>query len=150
MPTMIGKGVIAGLSGATFTCTLSGYVSPRLDSVGATHDAEAVALKDQEGKTIGWLWNGDEGLSMDIDFTPQGTSVANAKLAGGLPLPLSTITIAGMPSIAVGGFSDALNGALWTYLGGGKITIPADANTPATSTLRIVKRVNITSMTLIA
>lgn len=158
MANLIGKGVIVGLAGGALAgkdltgTALTGYISPRLDSIGATHEGEAVPIKDQDGKISGWIFNGDDGLSMDVDFQPQGSSIANAKLSSSLPPVLGRVEVSGLPVILVGSFADALNATTtnpWLYMGGGKITLPSDANTPATISMRLQRRSGVAASTAI-
>lgn len=148
---MIGKAVLAGVG--SVTCTISSVADKELSSASMTHNAEAVPIKDGNGVVNGYIWNDDEGISLDIEYVAQASSLANAKTASGLPVPLTAVTIANFPVISIGGFTDALNteaGTPWFYIGGGTINATGDATVPYTHKITIVKRKNITSTTAIS
>lgn len=152
MSTQIGTGHIHSLTGGALGCAaLAGYVSPNLTTLRLSHAAEVDNIKGQTGKTTGSI-SEDDTLECTFDFLPEGTTIANAKLSAGLPAANSGFTITGLPIIACGGFTDALNTNAgntqpWIYQGGGTINGPADGKW--TATLPMKRFLQITSATAI-
>jgi hypothetical protein len=129
MANQIGKGHIFGFETGAFTCsTLSGYVSPKPETLRLTHTAEVERIKSQTTGNTDSLISHDEALECTFDVIAEGTSFANAKKSAGLPAPLSGFGITGLPIIEVGAWTDAFNvttggvlGNPWVYEGGGTI-----------------------------
>lgn len=102
-----------------------GYVSPNIKTLRIRHMGEIKRIRGQKGLTTGLLSN-DEVLECAFDWVMEGTSRANARLSGRLPLLLSAVDIASLPVIIMGSFSDALNnaaltGSPWIYEGEGAV-----------------------------
>lgn len=132
---MLGKGYIHSLTGAAAAITaLSGYVSPNMQSLRAGHSADSKMIKSQAGKIAGGIYENDF-LECTIEFIPEGSTIANAKLSAGLPAAGSGVTLSGLPVIVCGGIADALNG-LWIYEAGGSINGSADGEWTATLPLK--------------
>lgn len=103
----------------------SGHVSPNLKTLRLRHVGDIKRIRGQKGLTTGLLSN-DEMLECSFDWVMEGTSRANARLSGRLPLLLSAVDIASLPVIIQGSFSDSLNntgltGSPWIYEGEGSI-----------------------------
>lgn len=150
MATQLGTGHIHSLSGGALGCTaLAGYVSPNLQTLRVTHQADALKIKSQAGKTTGAIYE-DDTIECTFEFIAEGTTIANAKLSAGLPAAGSGFTITGLPIIACGGFTDALNTnggntQPWIYEGGGTLNlVNADK---ATGTIPLKRYLQITSAT---
>lgn len=111
--------------------TITGYVSPNLQSIQLSHECDVEEIKNQVGDVAAIITR-NERLKLTIEFIPQGTSYANAKEAATILAPNCFVTIAGMPIIEVGSFADALNSADWHYGGGAQITGPSDQRWSAT------------------
>lgn len=152
MSTQLGTGHIHSLSGGALGCaSLSGYVSPNLQSLRLSHAADVEKIKGQTGKTTGIIAE-DDTIECTFEFIAEGTTIANAKKAAGIPAAGAAFTITGLPIIAMGGFTDALNTDAgntqpWIYEGGG--TINGIANGKWTGTLPMKRYLQITSGTAI-
>lgn len=72
-------------------------------------------------KTVGLIWGGEEILECTFDYIPSGATRAEAATCSKIP-PFSIWTIANLPAIAVGGFSNAYNSSDWIYTGGASIS----------------------------
>lgn len=143
MPTLLGKGQIQRLTGGTIANSVTGYVSPNMQSLRLTHGADKKTTKSQSGITTA-AYYADESLELEIDFIPEADTIANAKKAAYTPAPGDAVTMSGLPIINIGGFADALNSALWIYEGS-NLTGPADANW--TGGMKLVRHIGITSLT---
>ena len=155
MATLIGKAQITTMSGATMymlAAQTSTTSAPNFQSGSISHEGNVKETMNQSGQ-ITTLFNSDEVLQQDFEFIPEagsGNTVANAKIAAGLPAPLSVVTLSGFPIIAIGGFSDALNSVgtpsnPWIYRGGGKINEVIDDKW--TMSVTLYRYLNITSGT---
>lgn len=150
MATQLGTGHIHSLSGGALGCAaLAGYVSPNLQTLRVSHSADRLAIKSQAGKTTGLIFE-DDSIECTFEVIAEGTTIANAKLSAGLPPAGSGFTITGLPIIAFGGFTDALNtnGANtqpWIYEGGGSLNLVNDDKGTVTITLK--RYLQITSAT---
>lgn len=144
--TQIGKGRIRGLSGGAISAKdgsdvlLSGYVSPNLQSLRVSHQADVKRGLDQDGD-IASLSASGEFLECQFDIVPEGSTIANAKKSAGLPPILGTFEISGLPIIAMGAFTDALNTddantQRWVYEGDGEINVLAEDDATMSLTLR--------------
>lgn len=114
--------------------SLSGYVSPNLQSLRLNHEAAMEEIKDQTGEYSGLITKGEK-LTCEFNFIPEGTTKANSRAAAQMPQAGSSATIASLPVIVQGSFADALNGATWFYLGGGTNNGQSDSHWTATFTL---------------
>jgi hypothetical protein len=146
MATQLGTGHIHSLTGAAVSCSLSGYVSPNLQSLRAVHNADVDRIKGQSGKTTGAIYE-DDTFECTFEFIPEGTTVANAKLSAGLPAAGTGFTLSGLAVVTMGGTADIFNSALWIYEGGGQLNGAADGKWTATLPLR--RYPQITSLTAI-
>jgi hypothetical protein len=134
MPTQIGTGHIVSLTGATlakssqgWTTFTGGYVSPNMQSLRVTHNAEVDRIKGQTGKYTGLVGDG-EMLECEFTVIPEGTNSGNAKISATLPQVLECFAISGLPIIAMGEFQDSLNTNAsntqpWVYEGGGSVNL---------------------------
>ena len=138
MSTQYGTGHIHSLSGGVLAiAALSGYISPNLQGGSLSTTADDDEIKGQTGKVTGLIAENDM-LECSFDFIPEGSTVANAKLAAGLPPLNSPVTITGLPVIAAAGYADAYNtaaGGPWFYKSG-RINHLADGKWTATMTLK--------------
>lgn len=152
MATLLGKGEIFGMSGGALgIASLSGYVSPNLKTLRLGHNNTADEIKGQDGEISALIFSGDY-IECTFDFIPQGTTVANAKKAAGVPASGAGVTVTGLPIIAFGPFSDALNTDSgntqpWIYFGGGSIS--GESEQKWTATLPLRRYIGITSATAI-
>ncbi len=152
MSTQIGTGHIHSLTGGALgIASLSGYVSPNMQTLKLSHSAKDDEIVGQGANVTGLILQ-DDMLELTIEFIPEGTTIANAKLAAGLPAAGAGVTITGLPIIAMGGFADALNtnaGSTqpWIYKGGG--TINGQAAGKWTATLPLKRFTSITSATAV-
>jgi hypothetical protein len=123
MSVQQGKGHIDGISGGTIVFTkpdgtsLSGYVSPNLQSLRVTHSGKADEIKGQDGEYNSFLIAGEK-LECEFNFIAEGTTKANARASAQFPPLGSAGTISGLPVIVIGSIADGLNGT-WYYQGGG-------------------------------
>jgi hypothetical protein len=153
-PAQIGAGHIHGLNAADLDCNLSGYVTPRMESLRLTHVAEIDKIKGLTGGNTTAMIAQDEKLECTFEVIPQGSSFANAILSAGLPAILAAFTIPGLQVIVMGAWSDALNvtgggvlGNPWIYEGGGSVNGFVDQKW--TVSLPLHRYVAIASVTLI-
>ena len=143
MGTLLGRGQIQRLTGGTVANSVAGYVSPNLQSLRLAHTGDKKTTKNQSGDTSAAYYS-DEALELEIDFIPEGTTIANAKSAAFQPAPGDAVTMSGLPVLNIGGFTDALNSALWIYEGS-NLTGPNDAHW--TGGIRLMRHKGITSLT---
>lgn len=146
MAIHVGKGHIHSLDGGTIAVT-GGTVSPNMQSIRLTHGSDIQRIRAQGGDT-GAVIGSDEVLELEIDFIPQGSSIANAKTSAKLPTAPSIVTLSGLHVIAVGSFSDALNGTNFIYEGGGTITGEAGPG-PFTMTMPLRRYAGMASPSII-
>ena len=150
--TQVGKGHIFGMgSGALGISAVSGYISPNIKTLKLGHTSDVDRIKSQAGGITSLIGSGDY-LECTFDFIPEGSSIANAKLSAGIPAVLSGVTITGLPILAIGPFSDALNTngtntQPWFYEGGGSVN--GESEQKWTSTLPLRRYLEITSATAI-
>lgn len=145
MATQLGKGHIYSLAGGTLACSLSGYVSPNLQTLRANHNADVIEIKGQDGNVNGVIANND-WVECTFDFIPQGSTIANSKLSAGTPAAGTGFTIANLPVITFAGIADVFNTDDWIYVGG-NFELPSDRNAVGSITLR--RYPGITSTTAI-
>jgi hypothetical protein len=124
MSTQIGTGHIFALAGAVLT-RIGVSVQPNLKTLRVTHSGTVDKIKNQAGEFSGLIGSG-EFLQCEWTYVPEGTTIANSVLSAMLPGLLTGVTISGLPIIASGPFTDALNtnGANtqpWIYEGDGSI-----------------------------
>lgn len=157
MATMQGRGEVFAL-GATIAFTkpdgtsLSGYVTPNMQSLRVSHGTKVDEIKGQDGEFNAFLVSG-ERIECEFSFIPQGTTIANAKLSAQMPPAGSSATITGLPILPFGSFTDVLNTnggntQPWYYQGGGSDSGVNDSNWTGTFTL--VRYPSITSTTAIS
>ncbi len=133
MATQLAKGHIYSLSGAALTADsgnwatmTASYVSPNLQSLRVTHNAEVDRIRGQTGRYQSLIGDA-EMLECEFTVIPEGATIANAKTSATLPQVLECFAITGLPVIAMGEFADALNvgaapnNSVWVYEGGGSI-----------------------------
>jgi len=139
MSTQIGKGHVYGLVAGTIAFTspagaaISGYVSPNIQSLRVTHHGKIDEIKGQDGEFNSFITSGEK-VECEFTFIPEGTTIANAKLAAQFPPLGSSGVISGLPVIICGSLSDVFGG-VWYYQGGGSDSGPHDANWTGTFTL---------------
>lgn len=144
--TFQGKGYVYGTP-ASFTAydtsnvsLGAGYISPATESASVTHNADVERVQDSDGDFAAVIMTG-EYVECAFDLRPEGTSVANAKLAATLPPIGATFQITGMPIIAVGAFVDVFNtdgsdAKKWIYEGGGQLRMTNTGKAMVSLTLR--------------
>lgn len=119
-------GYIHGFKTGALACvSITGYASPKIESIRLVHGAEIERLKSQNtGNTEGIIAQ-DEILECTFDVVPQGASVATALESISIPLVLATFSTSGFHVMEIGSWSDALNvtsgtpgGHVWVYEGG--------------------------------
>jgi hypothetical protein len=114
MATQIAKGHIQGFgSGAiAFTnpdsTTISGYVSPNLQTLALKGSADNQKIKGQSGSTTSIIGM-DDMVECTFDFIAEGSTLAAAKTSAAAPQNLAGAAITGLPIIAFGPFTDVLN-----------------------------------------
>lgn len=148
MAVQQGKGHVYGLTDQASTpvagtitfknpdgTSLSGYISPNLQTLRLTHSGDVDEIKDQNGEIVAIITRG-ERLECEFNFIPEGSSKANARASGQMPQLGSSATIANLPIIVTGSLSDSFNAANWFYVGGGTLNGNSDSHWTATFTLR--------------
>lgn len=143
MGTLLGRGQIQRLTGGTIANAVAGYVSPNLQSLRLRHAGDKKTTKNQSGDTSAAYYS-DQMLELEIDFIPEGTTIADAKKAAYSPAPGDAVTLSGLPVINKGGFTDALNSALWIYE---ESTDNGTNDGHWTGGMKIVRHLGITSLT---
>lgn len=139
--SQIGSGHIFALASIVLNMGsfLPGYISPNMQGLNVTHNAETDEIKNQAGVTSSIIGNNDS-IEGSFDFIPEGTSRANAKISAGLPTVPAAIIISGAPVIQIGPFDDGLNSPggtpPWIYRGGGRINGSVTGAWTLTFTLR--------------
>jgi hypothetical protein len=148
-PFQGGTGHVFGL--ATFalavkqadgSTTISGYISPNLQSLKLRHMGTVDRIKGQTGHITGIITSG-EYVECDFDFIPEGSSVANSIASARIPPGGSAATISGLQVIPVGSFDDVFNTGVWFYEFEGTYNGVNDGK--ATTTLTLRRYPNITS-----
>ena len=149
MATQLGKFQLFALEGGTLVTTLAGYVSPSMSGLQVSDESPShIELKDSGGLVVGMIYILDDIVKCTFTLEPRGTSAANAKLAAGLPVIGTAVTLSGLPIITICSLTDVFNSALWIYEGGGTIDAPGDNKW--TMTMPLVRRKGITSTTPIS
>lgn len=122
--------------------TISGYISPNMQSGRLTNNADVIDIRNSAGVLASIIAN-DEFLECSFDFVPEGSNYANALLSGTLPPIPTFVAITGMMVIPCGPWSDAFNvtsGGLlacpWIYRGGGTVNGTAAGQVTLSMTLR--------------
>lgn len=129
--TFQGKGFVFGTPASytafdTANTTLgAGYVSPSTEGATVSHNTEVERVQDSDGDIVAVIMTG-EYVECSFDLRPEGSTVANARLAATLPPVGATFQITGMPIIKVGAFVDVFNTdgsdtKKWIYEGGGQV-----------------------------
>jgi len=154
--TLIGRAHVFGFATLAFgISTLSGYVSPKFESLSLTNNADFSEESDQDGAISAVVGN-QRGIQCSFRFKPRATSgtntLAQAILSAGLPSVCAGVTITGLSVIAFGGFTDAFNTNSgntqpWLYDGNGSLEGVHDGIWTGTITLR--RYLGITSATAI-
>src|SRR6267154_2861910 len=140
MATQVGKGHVYGLSGGAIAFTapsgssVSGYISPNLQSLRITHQGKLDEIKGQDGEYNSFITSAEK-VECEFTYIPEGTTIANAKLSAQFPPLGSSGVISGLPVIFCGSFSDVFNTGVWYYQGGGSDSGPHDSNWTGTFTL---------------
>jgi hypothetical protein len=140
--TLTGKGHVFGLTGGTIalkdadgTTTITGYISPNLQSLRLSAGAKKDMIPNQAGNTASAIfW--DESVECTFDFVAEGTTVANAKLSGRIPQAGYFAALAGLPIIPFATFADVFNSGAWLYEGEGSFNIGAEKKLEGSITLR--------------
>jgi len=152
MATLVGKGHIYGLATIAFgISSLSGYVSPKLETLSLTHSADFTEEMDQTGLVDSVIGN-PRGVQCSFRFKPKGSTIANAVLSAGIPQVAAGVTITGLSVIAFAGFTDVFNTNSgntqpWIYDGNGSLEGVHDGVWTGSITLR--RYLGITSATAI-
>ena len=161
MATLIGRGYIFGLATLSFGITsLSGYVSPKVDTLALSHNADFTEEMDQTGLIDAVIGN-PRGVTCQFRFKPRSQSgapnggtndVAHALKAAGIPQVAAGVTINGLQIIAFGGFTDVFNTDAgnqqpWIYDGSGSLEGSNDGLWTGVLTLR--RYIGITNATAI-
>lgn len=138
MARQVGPVHIEGLhNGAINIPSITGYVSPNMQSLRIAHDADSERIKGQSGKTTSVMLN-DEVLACDFEFIPEGAnSIAGAIKSASIPRAGAFLQISGLNIVQMGPFTDALNTdgvntQPWIYMGGGTLNPVADGKWTAT------------------
>lgn len=103
-----------GLVGGTIAFTqpsgtsITGYVSPNLQGLAASHKATVDRIPNQGGRTGALIIN-DEYIELTFDYFPQGSTDAASRASATLPEPGSKAAVSGLPIIQIGTFVDGLN-----------------------------------------
>lgn len=147
MATQVGTAHIFGTPATVGIASLTGYITPNVQTLDLSHNSDIDKIKSQTGEVSGIISSGDS-IECEFNFIPEGTTTLNAKLSAGIPASLSGITITGLPIIAFGPFTDAFNTNSgntqpWIYEGGGKIKGASDGKWTAIFTLH--RYIGITS-----
>lgn len=109
MATQVGSGGIYGLATlALGIASLSGYVSPKFETLGLTGQAQFDEELGQTGD-VDQLVGVNRGVSCQFRFKPRGSSFANARLSLGIPNICAGVTITGLDIIVCFGFTDVFN-----------------------------------------
>src|SRR5258705_5949268 len=109
MANQTGKGGLYGLATmAIGIATLSGYVSPKFETLTLSGNADFTEELGQTGE-VDQLVGVNRGVSCQFRFKPRGTTIANARLALGIPDVCAGMTITGLDIIACFGFTDVFN-----------------------------------------
>jgi len=121
------------------------YVKPNIQSLGFTHSLESTKIKGTSGEYVGIILHG-EMIECTFDFIPEGTSISIDPTVAGSPsksaiFPVlgGSVSITGLPVVAAGSYSDALNTTAfnhWIYEGGGTIKGSSDSNWTGSITLK--------------
>lgn len=130
--------------------TRTNYVQPNIQSLGFTHSLESTKIKGTSGEYVGIILHG-EMIECTFDFIPEGTSISIDPTVAGSPsksaiFPVvgGSVSITGLPVVAAGSYSDALNTGttlspgtnLWIYEGGGTIKGSSDSHWTGSITLK--------------
>ena len=109
MATQVGKGGIYGLASmAIGVATLSGYISPKFETLTLSGQAQFDEELGQTGD-VDQLVGVNRGVSCQFRFKPRGSSLANARKALGIPDICAGVTITGLDIIECFGFTDVFN-----------------------------------------
>jgi hypothetical protein len=115
MATQIAKGHIQGFgSGAiVFTnpdaTTISGYVSPNLQTLALKGSADNQKIKSQNSGDTTSIIGMDDMVELTFDFIAEGATLLAAKASASAPQNLAGAAITGLPIISFGRFTDVLN-----------------------------------------
>jgi len=153
MATQVQRGHVFGLSGVTILlntpagAVISGYVQPNLQSLRLVDNGDVDVIKDQGGEIGSYIFSG-QWLECTINFIPEGTTIANAKISAQAPTHGAGMLITGMPIIAMGPFTDAwnTNGAQsqpWVYFPSANLDHSNDQKAMGSYTFR--RAIGITS-----
>lgn len=140
MSVQQGKGHIYGLAGGTIAFTkpdgtsLSGYVSPNVQTLRVSHQGKVDEIKGQDGEYNSFITSGEK-FECEFNFIPEGSTIANAKASAQFPPLGSAGAISGLPVVVAGSVSDVFNTGVWYYQGGGTDNGAHDANWTGTFTL---------------
>jgi hypothetical protein len=140
--TIIGKGLIVGfgtgnVAHGSVVGAVAGTVLMNVQNLRTKQSADVSQVKDQNGEIVAKISSG-VFYEVDIDFIPEGTTIANAVSAAAFPALLAAVTLSAFPVIVSGDgtITDLLNSALWVYEGGGQISGVSDKNWSCTMTIR--------------
>ena len=141
--TIIGKGLIVGIgvsanvAHGTVVGAIAGTVLMNVQNLRTKQPADVSQVKDQNGEIVAKFSSGVY-YEVDIDFIPEGTTLANAVSAAAFPALLAAVTLSGFPVIISGDGTivDLLNSALWVYEGGGQISGISDKSWTCSMTIR--------------
>jgi hypothetical protein len=152
--SVIGRGGIYGFATLAFGITsISGYISPKFESLSLTNESDFTEEMAQDG-TVVTAFGNNRGVQCRFSFKPQGTAaaptVADAVKSAGIPIVMAGVTITGLKIIAFAGFTDVFNTDAgntqpWIYTGTGSLDGTNDGLWTATMTLK--RYLGITSVT---
>lgn len=150
--TLLGKGAVYGMASIAVGITaLSGYVSPKFETLSLSHQGQ-FGEEEDTGGNVDMLFANERGVECQFRFKPKGSNIANAKLSLGIPTMGAGVTITGLPIVAFGGFTDVFNTNAgntqpWFYIG--NATIEGVSNGLWTATFTLRRYIGITSATAI-
>jgi hypothetical protein len=153
MSTQVGSGGIYGLATlALGIASLSGYVSPKQETLGLTGQADFTEELGQTGD-VDQIVGANKGVSCQFRFKPRGSSFANARLSLGIPNICAGVTITGLDIIACFGFTDVFNtngGNTQPWIFTGEFNIEGTHTGLWTANMTLRRYLLITSATAIA
>ncbi len=148
----VGKGGIYGLATMAFgVSTLSGYISPKFETLTLTGKAQFDEELSQVGD-VDQLVGVNRGVQCQFRFKARGTSLANARLALGVPDVCAGVTITGLDIIACYGFTDVFNtnaGNTQPWIFGGDFSIEGTSTGLWMANITLHRYTGITSATAI-
>lgn len=149
MSNEINTAHVTGLLGVAVTIydldgvAIPGYASPNIQSIKVSPRADVVDIKNQDGDESGALFSNQQ-ITMDLDWIPEGTTKAAAKISATSPPPGARVKISGAPVIRKGWLSDAINGDAdypWVFYGNSDDNLKNDSH--SMMTLSITRKIGM-------